>query len=525
MEQILKLSIVLPKQDISESSLNLINWCANHKGVQIVCLIWCPEHQKTPINYIEYLVWKTMLFIESAKLNIKKLNRVDVLKKINIANKLKEFNLAEGHLEAINEINKLEIDIHLALSLEPFLTNIKDNATYGALCFNGDNLCPKTHSPYFFQEVLNKKNKTKFHILHLQPHTGKASIAQQGSLPTHGYFLANQENVLLRQNFYMQRQIEAILNNKIVQENILEKIVVHKIHQAPSLYAQSKYLLHLLGLVIKKLFSLFKTQDVWNVGIYKGDWRSLNFNNNIIISNPKNHFLADPFVISRENKNYCFVEDYDLKKSKGVISVYEINSDSVTNIGVALEEDFHLSFPYLFECDSKIYMLPETADNNDIRLYESTKFPLQWKLHKIIMSNVRAVDSMIFKHNDRWWLFSNINPIGGSDTCSELSLFYSDHPVNGQWLPHTNNPVVFNPSFARNGGIIIEEGCVYRVGQKQIFGTYGGGGFSINKVTELTPDDYKEEPVLLIKPDFFKKNKGAHHFHTNGAISSFDFLT
>ena len=93
-------------------------------------------------------------------------------------------------------------------------------------------------------------------------------------------------------------------------------------------------------------------------------------------------------------------------------------------------------------------MLPESADNMDIRIYESVEFPTKWKLKTIIKENISAADSMIFSRNGMWWLLSNINPIGGSDYCSELSIFYTDNPIDGEWMPHEKNPVIFDP-FAR----------------------------------------------------------------------------
>ena len=525
MENTLKLSILLQKKDLSQHSLDLIKWCVAHKKIELVCLIWIPDKSKSFITILENFFWKLLLRIENVKLDIKKINRVDAINQINIIQRPMEFNLLSNDQESINQISKLEVDIHIALSLEPILMAIKDHSRYGALSFNGEEGSQKSQNPYFFNEVLNKKNNTAFNILHLQSDSKKVSIVQQGAFPTHGYFLANKNNVLERQNYYMQRQIEAVIHGRIESLKMLDSISVKSTKQAPSMYEQCKYMLYLIGLVSNKFFALFKTNDLWNVGIYKGSWEKLDFKNSIIINNPKNHFLADPFVITKNNKDYCFVEDFDLKKSKGVISVYEVGNNVAVNIGQALEENFHLSFPYLFEYGSKTYMLPETSENKDIRIYESIEFPLQWELCKVIKQNVRAVDSMIFKYNNRWWLLTNINPIGGRDTCSELSLFYSDHPINGEWLPHAKNPVIFNPSSARNGGIIIEGDYIYRIGQKQLFGSYGGGGFSINRIIELTPNTYREEPASIVKPDFFRGNKGAHHFHTNGAISTFDFLT
>ncbi|MDA9785802.1 hypothetical protein N9753_01585 [Gammaproteobacteria bacterium] len=522
MEKVFNISIILPEQNLSQHSVDLINWCFAHKQINLACLIWSQEKNKKVTRNI---FWKLILMIERAKLKIKKIEKDNIHQYISSIERLLEFRLSENENETTKKINCLKIDLHIALAVDPLFSALKNTSKNGILCLTGETLSSKKNSPYFFDEVLQKINQTKFKIIHFQPKKEKVMILKEGAFLTHGYFLANQENILLRQNFYLQRTMELILQGKIHHERFEENLNINKPIQAPSMQNQLRYVLHLFKLFLKRLLYFIKGQDVWNVALYRGDWRNMDFNNITHIKNPKNHFLADPFVITKKNQSYCFVEDFDIKASKGLISVYEIGSKTTTCLGIALKENFHLSFPYLFECESKTYMLPETSDNKDIRIYEAVDFPLQWKLCKIIKKDIRAVDSMIFQHNNLWWLFSNINPIGDSDCCSELSLFYTDHPIHGQWIAHPNNPIVFDPSFARNGGIILEDNCIYRVGQNQSFGTYGGGGFSINKIIKLTPDVYEEESSLIVKPNFFKGNKGAHHFHSNGSFSAFDFLT
>ena len=242
MENTLKLSILLQKKDLSQHSLDLIKWCVAHKKIELVCLIWIPDKSKSFISILENFFWRLLLRIENVKLDIKKINRVDAINQINIIQRPKEFNLLSNDQESINQISKLEVDIHIALSLEPTLMAIKDHSRYGALSFNGEEGSKKSHNPYFFNEVLNKKNNTAFKIVHLHPSSEKVSIVQQGAFPTHGYFLANKQNVLKRQNFYMQRQIESLIERRIESLQMLESASVRPIKQAPSLYDQFKFI-------------------------------------------------------------------------------------------------------------------------------------------------------------------------------------------------------------------------------------------------------------------------------------------
>ena len=523
MSDILKVSFILPHEDCSKNSVDLINWCAKNQKIDLVCLIWLPRKTSSLKRFLKNSLWQLILCPERYRSKLNLIKKETLLSYIKCDEQLLIYEYNNCNKEIIN---KLDIDLHIALDPNANIISLKNHSRLGAIVFNNKNpLLINNNNPSFFDEVLSQKNITQFSILLLQPNNNKTVVIEEGAFPTHGYFTANRENVLLRQNFYMQKSIERILENKIIIKREHIDTDTHNLDQFPSLTDQCRYCFHLTCLLLRRLAALIAGEQSWNVGLHFGDWKSVDFQKTILIQNPKQHFLADPFVIDHDDKSYCFVEDYDMKKSKGVISVYEINEEKVSKIGVALEEKFHLSFPYLFKCDSKIYMLPESCCNKDIRIYESVEFPLKWKLARVIASDVSAVDSMIFQQNNLWWLFSNINPINGRDTCSELSIFYADHPIAGEWLPHSKNPVIFNPLSARNGGIIIENNAIYRVGQKQIFGTYGGGGFSINQIIELDPNNYREDPVLIVNPDFFKGNKGAHHFHSNGNISAFGFLT
>ena len=139
------------------------------------------------------------------------------------------------------------------------------------------------------------------------------------------------------------------------------------------------------------------------------------------------------------------------------------------------------------------------------------------------MKDIFAVDSMIFLYDEIWWLFTNINPDNGTDACSDLSIFSSSNPVSNQWRPHIMNPVIVDSSRARNGGILFDDKNIYRVSQKQKFDMYGGE-FMINKIKTLNSEKYSESIEYSMPPDLLIDFKAAHHCHSNGKITVFDFL-
>jgi hypothetical protein len=268
---------------------------------------------------------------------------------------------------------------------------------------------------------------------------------------------------------------------------------------------------------------LLKRHYRWGVAFSRNDWKSVVMGESHRVANPPNHFLADPFVIREGGRDFCFVEDYDYAVRKGHISVYELKGNIAEPLGNAIVEPFHMSFPYLFRFGSKLYMCPETNANKQIRLYECVNFPLEWRLCKVLMDGVSAVDTMLFEKDNIWWMFTNIDPANADDNCSELFIFFTDDPVNGEWTAHSENPVIIDSSKARNAGLLFDGKDVYRVAQKQAFDLYGHG-FSINKVLVLNTEQYAETQVRAVKPNFFANLKGTHHMHSNGEVSVFDYL-
>jgi hypothetical protein len=137
------------------------------------------------------------------------------------------------------------------------------------------------------------------------------------------------------------------------------------------------------------------------------------------------------------------------------------------------------------------------------------------------MANISAVDTMIFQHNDLWWMFTNFDPTAGHDSCVELNIFWSHDPTSTDWHPHAMNPVIVDSTRARNGGIIFEGGEIFRVAQAQGFALYGKS-MQVLKITELTKNAFEELPVQSFDHKLLGAKHGVHHLNANGSYSVFD---
>ena len=247
----------------------------------------------------------------------------------------------------------------------------------------------------------------------------------------------------------------------------------------------------------------------WYVTIKKGngDFQS--------IIPPKDSYYADPFFIIFNNEAHLFFEEYDKKREKGHISYCKIEyKDDVllkNPIVKVLDEDFHLSYPFLIEENNKLYMIPESFQANSIYLYECIEMPNKWKIIRTLVSNINAVDSTVFKYDNIYWLFTSEKYDKNKNR--GLRIFYSDNLFNENWIAHPINSQNLNSELkhlsGRGAGYIYEENSnYYRPVQENV--RFYGESIRINKIIKLTKLEFIEEFETIITSPF---KCGTHHIN------------
>ena len=425
--------------------------------------------------------------------------------------------------EDVEKVENLKLDVLVRCGSGILEGKILSSAKFGIVSFHhGDNRVNRG-GPAGFWEIFLRQAKTGFTIQQLTRELDGGNVLMRGNFSTKRFFLLNQASLQLKSNFYMKLVLE-----KIAEGGALE--FEESIPYYNPLYRKPKILVQVLyfyrtsllnaGILLKRLR---KRKEIWGVSFLRGNWHSLVMRKAIQIENPKNHFLADPFVLTVDHETFCFVEDFDLKQRKGSIAVYSLEDRKAKRIGNIIEENFHMSFPFVFKDGSQIYMCPESSANRDIRLYECIEFPKIWKLKSILMKDVDAADTVIVKYSDLWWLITNIDPVNTGDHSSEMFIFYSDDLFAQSWTPHQKNPIYIDPTKARNGGLVFDENSIYRVSQNYGFNTYGESS-SINKVVELSESQFKEKSIVTLLANFYPKLVGTHSLNSDASFTVFDFL-
>jgi hypothetical protein len=178
--------------------------------------------------------------------------------------------------------------------------------------------------------------------------------------------------------------------------------------------------------------------------------------------------------------------------------------------GLVLAEPFHLSYPYVFEWDGECYMVPESYQADSVRLYRASPFPTRWVFVSTLLEGP-FVDPSLFRHDGRWWMFVETNPLRTHDT---LRLFHAEN-LHGPWNEHPVSPVVErDPRSARPAGRVVTfEDRLLRYAQdcRPRYGTR----VRCFEITDLTTGTYREREVaespVLAGSGIGWNSSGMHH--------------
>ncbi|MFN7893067.1 MAG: hypothetical protein ACK5OC_22420 [Pirellula sp.] len=256
-------------------------------------------------------------------------------------------------------------------------------------------------------------------------------------------------------------------------------------------------------------------KGVWQIGLAKGnrlqDLQSDLSDSPLFEIGELSRFngcaAADPFGIYRDGTWYVFFEMFlcdDPHAVIGVASSRDLIGWSV--LGVALRQPHHLSFPYVFEHDGDIFMMPESKKVRRVDLYRAYDFPFDWRLEKTVLRG-RYMDASIVANRGRYWLFSGWHSYW-------LRLFYSHSPL-GPWKRHWQPFArMYNKKDVRPGGRIVSiDGQLVRLAQdNQRYYGHQLRAMQIKTLNRLSFSETPYQPLPVLCPDNVHwRNVGMHH--------------
>ena len=234
-------------------------------------------------------------------------------------------------------------------------------------------------------------------------------------------------------------------------------------------------------------------------------------------------FWADPFPIVVDGKIWVFFEDYSLASKKAVISCAPVFAHGgLGEVATALECPHHFSYPFIFEHQGELYMIPETWDKKRVDLWRCRWFPGDWTRERTLLDGVSMSDPTLHRQDGKLWLFGTVSEARAWAN-DELHIYMTD-ALNGAWRPHPANPVVSDRRRARPAGrLFFRNGHLIRPGQ-DCGGSYGRA-VVLNRVDELNERTYAEVPIGRIDGSELPGNRGTHTVNYAGGLEFLDGRT
>ena len=336
---------------------------------------------------------------------------------------------------------------------------------------------------------------------------------------------ANRNNLYWKSAAFVIRKLRELADGEAVvpPENDLYRPYSNRLYRMPTNRELLPRLTRMGAKYVASKFQAALNNDQWALA-YRFRSGPQDANNTLYrfknLLPPKDRFWADPFAVKVGEQYYVFLEEYPYAQAKGHISVMELDRKGVVSgPRKVLEREYHLSYPFVFEWNGEWYMMPETAANKTIELYRAKSFPYVWQPEKVLMTDVRANDATLAEIDGTWWMFVSIAEHSIPD---ELYLFSAPSPL-GPWTPHRRNPVKSDVRGSRPAGALFEwNGAVYRPAQDSS-GRYGYA-ITINRVTQLDHEQFREEQVSSILPNWSERLLGTHTISIAGDLTVVDCL-
>ncbi len=248
---------------------------------------------------------------------------------------------------------------------------------------------------------------------------------------------------------------------------------------------------------------LFRAEK-WNVGIIPLPVEKMVQSGEYTIPEPvwlkiktkKSVYHADPFGFVKDGNYHIICEEYDYSNPKGIITTLQVDGQTfeISKKVAALEKNYHLAFPYLFEYENIQYCIPENSAGGNVDLYRFDISTGKLVFDQTLIENLQAVDATLFFHEGFWWLFFTDK----ISTNERLNIWYSS-TLRGPYSPHANNPVKVDIRSSRAAGKpFILDGKLLR--PTQDCSERSGRRICINEIRKLSPTEFKESEFATLNP-------------------------
>ncbi|MGB3947093.1 MAG: hypothetical protein WBM13_03855 [Bacteroidia bacterium] len=410
----------------------------------------------------------------------------------------------------IAKIKAIELDFMLRFGFGIIRGEILNAAKFGVWSFHHGDEQKYRGGPYCFWEIYNNEPNTCAILQRLTNKLDGGVVLKKGHFKTVTHSFAKNINQALELSSPWPAQFCREMSQKTFTFPVSDSKTEAKIYLLPSNLKMLVFVCKIINNKIKNIYRTYLTYDAWHVGyINRGvDVVSKNPIRNTDITwlkqTSRSYFMADPFLFFKTGQWLLALEYLSYRGFKGEIKTYSGSQFDVEEKEYAICENYHLSYPNVFNLGDKTYCLPEAYESGTLYIYEKTNDA--WQKHPII-DNIKCIDPEIIFHEGYYYLFTTIK---GDTHDTKLFIYYSKELLKG-WQPHLLNPVVTDVRSARGAGkIYTKDNMLYRPGQN--YSIHKEGSITISRINKISPTDYKEEIVSYIEP--IKNSEYPDKIHT-----------
>ncbi|WP_320227023.1 glucosamine inositolphosphorylceramide transferase family protein [Mesorhizobium captivum] len=237
-----------------------------------------------------------------------------------------------------------------------------------------------------------------------------------------------------------------------------------------------------------------------------------------VLTGDTGSFLADPFPFRHQGQDFIFVEQYLYSKNRGCIAVVTVDRSGIAGAPqIVLEEPHHLSYPFVFEQDGQIWMIPESGAARNVSLYRAVDFPYRWTREAYLLEGIEGYDTTPLRHKGGFWFF--VSPRLWRSTSWDVLSLYRAESLTGPWTSHAANPVLLDAALSRPAGAVIQHGgCMLRPVQDCARGY--GGAVTFCRIDALGASEFAQTPVGRIWSGAFR----CHTYNRRSGLEVIDLF-
>lgn len=472
-----------------------------------------------PYRRIIFRLWNRYFFKPECK-TVTKLEIPEETPVINCKPIMKGISTYFSKID-IEEIKKHDLDFILRFGFDIVRGDVLNCAKHGIWSYHHDDERVVRGGPPGFWEFMRGIPENGIILQRLTDSLDKGLIIKRMKFSTTMHSYKEHLNRLFFESEVLPLQVcnELIVNGETHPQPSNSKAPI--IHPPVNLQMMKYFWLCLWRRLKFHVNFLFRQED-WNVGYCKMPIENfINHKNKELIDihwfkPQKSEYFADPFVITTKKDTYIFFEWFSNKNGKSDLAVAK-KSENFEKYHIISDFEKHRSYPFVFENENIIYCIPEAYKTNKVSLYRFDEENLKLELDCDLLENVSFTDPTLHQKNGKWFLF--VTPQKNSHT--HLLIYIADS-LRGPYKAHPSNPVKVDCSNSRPAGKILNiNGVEIRPAQNST--EHYGQSITLNKVTELSENQFDEEIISEIRPlGNTRYNKGIHTINGNETITVID---